>query len=70
MDWFETPGSSMIARFRYETETLTLEIEFNKGGTYQYFDLPEQVYEALCLAASKGEFFHQNIRGVYRYARC
>jgi hypothetical protein len=70
MDWFETPESSNIARFRYEAETLTLEIEFKNGNIYQYFDFPEPVYEAFCQAGSKGQFFYQNIRGVYRYARC
>ena len=70
MDWFETPGSRSIARFRYEMETLTLEVEFKKGDIYQYFDLPEPVYEAFCQADSKGKFFNQSIRGVYRYARC
>lgn len=70
MDWFETPESSNIARFRYEVETLTLEVEFKNGNIYQYFDLPEPVYVAFCQAASKGTFLNQNIRGVYRYARC
>ena len=70
MDWFETPESSNIARFRYETETLTFEIEFKDGSIYQYFDVPEPVHDAFCQAASKGKFLHQNLRGVYRYARC
>lgn len=70
MDWFETPESSNIARFRYEAETLSLEIEFKDGSVYQYFDVPEPVYDAFCQADSKGKFLHQNLRGVYRYARC
>jgi len=70
MDWFETPESSNISRFRYEAETLTLEIEFKNGNIYQYFDFPEPVYEAFCQTGSQGQFFHQNIRGIYRYARC
>jgi KTSC domain len=70
MDWFETPESSNILRFRYEAETLTLEIEFKNGNIYQYFDVPEPVYEAFCQAGSKGEFFVQSIRGAFRYARC
>jgi len=70
MEWFETPESSSITRFRYETETLTLETEFKNGTCYQYFDVPEPVYQAFCQAGSKGQFFMQNIRGIYRYARC
>jgi len=70
MDWFETPESTNISRFRYETETLTLEIEFKNNNVYQYFDVPEPTYVAFCQADSKGKFFSQNIRGVFRYARC
>jgi len=70
MDWFETPESGSILRFRYETETLTLEIEFKNGNVYQYFDVPELVYQAFCQAGSKGQFFSQSIRGAFRYARC
>ncbi len=70
MEWFETPESSNIARFRYEIETFTLEVEFKNGNIYQYFDVPEPVYEAFCQADSKGQFLGQNIRGAFRYARC
>lgn len=69
MNWIETPDSSNIARFRYNAEAGTLEIEFQKGGAYQYFDVPESVYEQLSLASSKGQYFAANIKGVYRYAR-
>ena len=70
MDWFDTPQSSNIARFRYEAETLTLEVQFKSGNGYQYFDVPEKVYESFCQADSKGKFFNLEIRGIYRYARC
>ena len=41
MNWFETPDSSSLARFRYEADSATLEIEFKNGNVYQYFDVPE-----------------------------
>lgn len=69
MDWIETPESSNIVRFRYDSETSTLEIEFMKGGAYQYFDVPESEFEEMRSAASKGQYLAQNIKGVYRYAR-
>lgn len=50
-------------------ENGVMEIQFHNGGLYQYFDVPAQVYEALLAAGSKGQFFAQNVRGVYRYAR-
>ena len=50
-------------------ENGVLEIQFHNGGLYQYFDVPAQIHQALISAPSKGKFFAQNIRGVYRYAR-
>ena len=38
-----------------------LEIEFNSGGIYQYFDVPYQVYIALISAPSHGENTSTNI---------
>ena len=69
MDWIETPESSNIERFRYDPQTLILEIEFKKGGVYQYFEVPEHVFEGMKSASSKGQYLAQNIKGVFRYAR-
>lgn len=69
MDWIETPESSNIARFAHEESSSVLSIEFKKGGTYQYFDVPRAVFDGMRTAESKGQYFSQNIKGVYRYAR-
>ena len=69
MDWIQTPESSNIARFRYDKKSEVLQIEFKKSSTYQYFDVPEAVVERMKSAGSKGQFFAQNVKGVYRYAR-
>lgn len=69
MNWNDTPDSSNIARFRYNDEMSILEIEFKKGGAYQYFDVNEGVYEQMKAATSKGQYFASNIKGVFRYAR-
>jgi len=69
MNWIETPESSNISRFRYVSESSTLEIDFRRGGTYQYFEVPESIFSQMQAAASKGQFFAQNIKGVFRYAR-
>ncbi|MBC2712912.1 MAG: KTSC domain-containing protein [Desulfosarcina sp.] len=44
MDWFETPESSMISRFRYEAETFTLEIEFKNGNVYLKFCAKNRIF--------------------------
>ena len=69
MDWIETPESSNIARFAYDEQSLVLKIEFKKGGLYDYFDVPDYVFEGMRNAPSKGQYLAQQIKGIFRYAR-
>jgi hypothetical protein len=58
--------SSDLHSVGYDSSTLTLEIEFNSGGIYQYYGVSKEVYERLLAAPSLGKFFPANIRNVYR----
>lgn len=69
MNWVETPESSNIARFGYDETSQVLTVEFKSSGTYNYFDVPETVFEQMKVAPSKGEFLARNLKGIYRYAR-
>jgi KTSC domain len=62
-------SSSNIASIGYDQKTRTLEVEFLKGGVYQYFDVPQAVYEEFISAESKGKYLADQIKGNYRYAR-
>lgn len=53
----------MIRSFGFENSTL--EIEFNNGAVWQYFDVPESVYYEMKSAGSCGKFFHANIKDQY-----
>lgn len=55
--------STMIRSFGFESSTL--EVEFNSGTIWQYFDVPESVFYEMKAASSCGKFFHANIRGQY-----
>ncbi len=68
MNWIEA-NSSNIARYAYDSESYVLTVEFKNGGTYNYFDVPEAVFEQMQAAPSKGQFLAQQIKGTYRYAR-
>lgn len=61
--------SSMLASVGYDAKTQTLEVEFNNGGVYQYFDVEEEVYKNLLSAESIGSYFYHNIRDDYDYSR-
>lgn len=69
MNWIETPESSNIARFGYDDANQILTVEFNHGGTYNYYDVPSMVFEQMKAASSRGQFLARSIKGVYRYAR-
>jgi len=57
--------SSNLASVGYDEHEEILEIEFQHGGVYQYFDVPKKVYEELMNADSHGIYFNVNIRNKY-----
>lgn len=61
--------SSNVESVGYDDDSFTLEIVFRNGSIYQYFDVPRSVYDMMLQADSPGRFLHEQIRGVYRYAR-
>lgn len=62
-----TPVNSRnLCSIGYETETSTLEIEFNKGGVYQYHGVPQDVFESLMQASSHGTYFNTQIKNNYQ----
>ncbi len=59
--------SSHLYAVGYDESSGTLEVEFNDGSIYQYFNVPASVYRSLLGAPSKGSYFHDHIRTTYRY---
>jgi len=64
-----TVSSSNVAEVGYDSATMTLEVAFCNGTIYQYFDVPEAVYQELMRAESIGKFLNAHIKNSYRYAR-
>ena len=60
-------ASSSIVAVGYDPASRVLEIEFRKGSTYRFFDVPEFLYRGLMLAPSKGSFYNRNVEDRYRY---
>ena len=59
-------NSSAIHAVSYNTATGTLAIQFtNSGQWYDYFNVPEGVYQGLLVASSKGRYFNVYIRDQY-----
>ena len=60
-------SSSNLASVGYDAASQTLEIEFNHGGIYRYFDVPKGEYQALMSASSHGSYFVHEIKDSYSY---
>jgi hypothetical protein len=57
--------SSNLASVGYDASSKTLDIEFNSGKIYRYYQVPEDIYSQLMKAESAGKYFSATIRNVY-----
>lgn len=63
-------SSSNIASIGYDPMQMILEVEFLNGSIYQYYDVPEALYEGIMAAESHGKYLNEFIKkGGYRYER-
>jgi hypothetical protein len=62
-------SSSHILQISYESITATLQIEFNNGSAYEYYDFPQNEWYDFKGADSKGKYAHENIYRYYRQSR-
>jgi len=61
--------STSLKSVGYEPSSHILEVEFQGGRVYRYFDVPPRRYRALLDAESAGRFLNTEIKGVYPYAQ-
>ena len=73
-----TVQSSNISQIGYEKEqkitfnqvpVSVLRIVFMSGITYDFYDVPKDIYEGLIKSSSKGQYFHQNIKTQYPFEK-
>lgn len=65
----QSVNSSDLKSVGYDEETQTLEIEFRSGAIYEYYNVPQNIYDGLMSASSYGKYFNQNIRDNYQYSK-
>jgi len=61
----EPVSSSNLASVGYDPASETLEIEFNNGRVYQYYNVPPFMHERMMEAPSIGSFFNAEIKKAY-----
>jgi len=62
---FKVENSTAINRVDYNPEAKVMSITFKTSGTYDYPDVPEEVYTNFEKAASKGKYYNQVVRWQY-----
>ncbi len=61
--------SSFIGAVAYQGDEEVLWLRFHNDRTYLFRQVPEQTYEKLLAAESKGRFFNSQIKDTFPYAR-
>ncbi len=61
--------STNVAEVGYDPGTMTLEVAFRNGTLYQYFDVPEALFQEMLRSDSIGKFLNTQIKNSYRYAK-
>lgn len=62
-------SSSNVGSVGYDVPSQTLEVEFLNGSIYQYYGVPEHVYQELISASSVGSYLAQHVKSTYGYER-
>lgn len=66
----KTVNSSNLAAVGYDSNSQIMRVEFNNGGIYEYYNVPQEKYEELIVASSVGSYFHHNIKnGGYKFSK-
>jgi hypothetical protein len=60
--------SSNIERIGYDSNSSTLRVEFKSNKKYDYFNVPEYVFNELRSASSIGSYHATHIKNSYPYS--
>lgn len=61
--------STVIRSYRYDRRRRALDIIFQSRRRYTYLGVPEETYNAMKAAFSKGKFFNRYIRDHFSFER-
>lgn len=62
-------SSSNLASIGYDPQSEKLEVEFKNQTIYEYYNVPQVIYDQLMAASSHGVYFNANIRNVFANSR-
>jgi hypothetical protein len=67
IETYEPAGSTNVARATYDSDQRTLVVEFLTGNTYEYRNVPQDVWFGLQHSPSAGGYVYRNIRDRYAF---
>jgi hypothetical protein len=62
--WSTGVSSSNVGKVGYDAEDRVLYVEFLRGGTYAYLEVPEHVWGEFTSAPSLGQAVYDRLRGA------
>lgn len=62
-------NSSSVVAHGYDASARRMRLTFKSGGSYDYEDVPPEVYAELAGAKSIGAHFHAHIKPTYRASK-
>ena len=65
----DSVNASILQSVGYNEQYETLEVEFQNGAVYQYYNCPKPIYDELMNSASKDQLFNLRIRDRLPYSR-
>jgi hypothetical protein len=68
MDW-QSFESKLLNSAAYDATRRILYLRFRSGDVYRYFEFPEEHYQSLLNAESRGRYFLSHIRNQFPYER-
>ncbi len=66
---FTPEQSSNVREIGYDAKSMTMTVTFRNAQAYQYFDVPQDIWQQALEAQSIGSFMAKVIKGNYRYSK-
>ena len=61
--------SSVVAAIKFDAGTSTLRVIYISGSVYDYKNVPEEIYNEMKKAFSKGEYLNKHIKPNYEFEK-
>jgi len=60
-------NSSTISEIGYDSSRQIMTVKFKSGATYEYLEVPQNIFDFVAEAESVGKALNAEVKGVYEY---